>query len=291
MSVVSGMMFSGISLLLVVAVVAVVVYFATRGSAGRTDALTGRNLARFYLRAAFFISLVLVVVGAGQLLSVGAAQVFGRDFSYNPLPPGTRVSSGGGLFGGGISSSSGCAFSSIPGGSASGGFSSFPTPGAPVPGTPRAPVTPQPAPRIVQLSPGCPEASDTRQQDDLARGIALLLTGLVFGVGHLVPRTRLESPAERRGSGLARAEVVSGAVIFGLTVIVLAPSAVYGLIHYLVYGTPPPSPNSFSSQNDQPGPALGAAMAFLPVWIYYLVRLVRGVRGPTAQAGEPPTSD
>lgn len=154
-----------------------------------------------------------------------------------------------------------------------------------------APVCPQPAPaasappgKCVSDSGNAFSPSDTRLQDDLIRGFSLLVTGLILGAGHRFGQRAMETPAERSGSGLARAEMLIGTVGFGLVAIVALPIASYSVLHRVVLGSGPPVG---SSSSDTPGAALAVAVVFLPAWLYYLFGFVRKVRASPATPPAP----
>jgi fructose-specific phosphotransferase system IIC component len=115
---------------------------------------------------------------------------------------------------------------------------------------------------------------DTRLQDDLIRGISLMVTGLIVGLGHRFGQFATETPEERRRSGLARAENLVGTLAFGLVSIIALPVASYSILHRVILG----GQSVNSGQTDTPGAALALALVFLPAWLYYLYRFVMGAR-------------
>ena len=222
------------------------VYFLVRGTRAE-EGFSSRNLLRAYLRVAFMVSLVVFMIGAVNTLTGAFGGVFGRDFSYQPN---------------GFGSSTICPAPSpaTPG-------------GAPVPG------------KCVTNSTSQFNSDDTRLQDDLIRGISLMVTGLIVGLGHRVGQFAMETPEERRRSGLARAETLVGTLAFGLVSIVALPVASYSVLHRVILG----SQAANTGQTDTPGSALALALVFLPAWLYYLYNFVMGARrGPGARPTEVP---
>lgn len=136
-------------------------------------------------------------------------------------------------------------------------------------------VSPVPGKTPGEFSPiPCNEPKDTREEDDLIRGVSLLVAGLVLGGGHRLGLAALEAAEERRNSGLARAEALLATVGFGLTAIIAIPWAVYLVLHYALLGTA----SSGGGTTEPPGGALAVALAFTPAWAYYLAVFVRRVR-------------
>lgn len=229
---------------------AALVYFLVRGGRG-DDAFSSRTLLRAYLRIAYMVSLVVFLIGAVNVLTAGAAAAFGHDFSYIPQ------------------------------------FTATPQ-GCPAP-PPGAGADAQSAYNqcLKQQGVNPAQPGDTRQQDDLIRGLSLLISGLVLGAGHRVGQLAIETAHERRNSGLARMEALLGTVAFGLVTIVAVPVATYTLLHHAILG------NQVTSNGppDAPGSALATALVFLPAWLFYLYGFVRGAQRATGVgAGGPPAA-
>jgi hypothetical protein len=226
---------------------AALVYFLVRGGAG-DDTFSSRTLLRAYLRFAYFASLVVFLVGAVSTLTAGFGAAFGHDFSYQPR------------------------------------FN----PAAPCPPPPPgADANAQGSyNQCLKVNNGQPPntPADTSQQDDLIRGISLLVTGLVLGLGHRLGQRAVETRAEARDSGLARTEALLGTVGFGLVSLVALPVAAYSVLHHVILGAPVPNGGS----SDMLGPALAMAIVFLPAWLYHLSGFVRRARrAPAATSIEP----
>jgi hypothetical protein len=120
-----------------------------------------------------------------------------------------------------------------------------------------------------------PQPRDTRQEDDLIRGVSLLVAGLLLGGGHRYAQLAMETPEERRTSWLARAENLIGTIGFGLVALIAIPYAAYAVLRFLVLGN---AQNITSGTVDPPGGALATAIVFAPAWLYYLFHLTRQAR-------------
>ncbi|MFN2465282.1 MAG: hypothetical protein ABR598_03345 [Candidatus Dormibacteria bacterium] len=238
-----------LALLVPVAVVGgivALVFFLVRGNRGE-DAFTSRNMLRVYLRLAYMASLVVFLVGAVYTLTAGFAVAFGHDFSYYPNaiaanPCGPIPPSGGDP----------TAYKNCTSRYGSGGAPIFAGP------------------------------PDTRQQDDLIRGLSLMFTGLILGAGHRLGQRASETLEERHNSGLARTEAALGTVGFGLVTIIALPIGAYSVMHHLILGN-----QVTSSGPDMPGQSLAVALVFTPAWLYYLYGFVTRGRSRPAVAATP----
>jgi hypothetical protein len=245
-------MFTALALLIPVVILgglAALVYVLARG--GRADdAFSSRTLLRAYLRLASMVSLVVFLIGAVNLLTAGFAGAFGQEFSYQTpyrmmMPQKACPPPGPGAGADADTSYQQC---------------------------------------LKSLPPGGVEPADTHQQDDLIRGLSLMLTGLLLGAGHRIGLRALETPAERHDSGLARSEALLGTVAFGLASIVAVPFAAYGVLRWVILGHQL-SPSGGAA--DAPGPALATALVVLPTWLFYLYGFARRARRP-GSAGRAP---
>lgn len=75
--------------LLVLGGIGAVIFFSVRGGSG--DAFAFRNLLRAYLRLAYFVSLLVFMVGAVMTLTSAFSATFGHDFSYSTYFSGSAV--------------------------------------------------------------------------------------------------------------------------------------------------------------------------------------------------------
>ncbi|HXA43273.1 MAG TPA: hypothetical protein VNV65_10240 [Candidatus Solibacter sp.] len=125
------------------------------------------------------------------------------------------------------------------------------------------------------------QGDDPRQQEDLIRGLSLMVAGLVIGGAHRFGQLSMETEDERKSSGLTKTEYLIGTVGFGVVSIFALPAAAYSVLTYNLV-----SHSATNSGGDIPGPTLAVALVFLPAWVYYLVSFVRRVRSSTPAAAE-----
>jgi hypothetical protein len=214
------------------------VYFLVRGNRA-DDAFSSRNLLRAYLRVAYMVSLLVFLIGAVNVLTAGFGAAFGHDFSYQAP------------------------------------YLTTPAPQCPPPASSSQADQDSYTQCIKSRGFTAPrEPPDTKLQDDLIRGLSLLVTGLVLGAGHRLGQRATETPAEWRDSGLGRMEMLVFTIAFGLATIIALPVAAYSVLRHVILGAQAAS----NGNTDSPGSALATAVVFLPAWLYYLSRFVRRAR-------------
>lgn len=116
--------------------------------------------------------------------------------------------------------------------------------------------------------PNLASQSALRHQDDLLRGLTLLVFGALFYGGHRFARRALADP-EEAGSVLRRAYNTIGMFVFGVGTLVLLPVGIYQALSYTLI-TPPA--DVFQSGF---GDSLMGGIVAVPVWLIYLFRIVR----------------
>ncbi len=116
--------------------------------------------------------------------------------------------------------------------------------------------------------PNLESQSALRHQDDLLRGLTLLVFGALFYGGHRFARRAL-ADAEEAGSVLRRAYNTIGMFVFGVGTLVLLPVGIYQALSYTLI-TPPA--DVFQSGF---GDSLMGGIVSVPVWLVYLFRIVR----------------
>ena len=121
----------------------------------------------------------------------------------------------------------------------------------------------------------------TQRSQDLVLGLTLLAIGLVVAIAHFYlarALTRLHGGAP---AWLERGTLLALTVTTALGAIPSLAIGLYQLLTYSIIG---------SSQNTQPwGEAVGAAIAFVPAWLFVMRRLMASLRHPvTAPAAPPP---
>ena len=153
---------------------------------------------------------------------------------------------------------------------------------------------PQPAIAPAPCPPDatCPPVTIFRPQDDyrrfqqsqdLIRGATFVMFGAIFWGAHWLARRSL-APRDERASGLYRAYLMVGTVIFGIATIALVPFGIFQALSVLI-------------GSDQPGlfrPGVGetlpGGLAALPIWLVYLSLVLRTIRGGVARIGPHPSS-
>lgn len=146
--------------------------------------------------------------------------------------------------------------------------------------------------KIEPLEPTAAERARTQAGDDLTAGITLLIIGIGLGVAHAF------------GNAVAaRRDPIYGAVVErGFAVILLAVGTVTGLassaillndlLRRYVVTTAAAAPYN----QPRPGGALGFALLFVPLWIYFARRVWRtleksdAIAAPGSARAEPGTS-
>jgi hypothetical protein len=133
-------------------------------------------------------------------------------------------------------------------------------------------------PSIVPLYP----VNDYRrfqQSQDLIRGVTFALFGAIFWGAHWLARRAL-APRDERGSGLYRAYLMVGTVIFGIATIALVPFGIYQALSVLLSSQ---QPGGFTPGV---GETLPGGLAALPIWLVYLWLVLRTIRGGNGRQAE-----
>lgn len=111
---------------------------------------------------------------------------------------------------------------------------------------------------------------DRRRAEDLIRGITFAVFGALFWGAHWTARRGVIGDDESR-SGLRRAYLMLGTVIFGLSTIALLPMGIYQALSYLIL----PADGGY---RQGAGESLSSGLVTLPVWLIYLRLVVRDAR-------------
>ncbi|HUQ17629.1 MAG TPA: hypothetical protein VM070_07570 [Candidatus Saccharimonadales bacterium] len=117
--------------------------------------------------------------------------------------------------------------------------------------------------------------AERRRAEDLIRGITFTVFGAVFWAAHWVARRTVIGTDEGR-SGLRRAYLMLGTVIFGLSTIALLPTGIYQGLSYLLL------PTGDGIYRQGAGESLSGGLVTLPVWLLYLWLVVRDARSARA---------
>lgn len=105
--------------------------------------------------------------------------------------------------------------------------------------------------------------------DSVTKGVALLVTGLIFCVSHIFGRRALEKKEGKTANALRRVYLFFMLAIYSVAGLVSVPTATYLTADYYVKG---------SMYFDAPSGALATAIVVVPLWIYYLVLVLRETR-------------
>jgi uncharacterized protein DUF5671 len=111
-----------------------------------------------------------------------------------------------------------------------------------------------------------------QQNQDLIRGVTFVMFGAIFWGAHWLARRSL-APRDERASGLYRAYLMVGTVIFGIATIALVPFGIFQALSFLIGSQ---QPGGFSPGV---GEALPGGLAALPIWLAYLWLVLRTIRG------------
>lgn len=109
---------------------------------------------------------------------------------------------------------------------------------------------------------------EQQQQQDLLRGLTLVVFGTLFWGGHRIVRRTLAT-AEEPASALRRAYNVLGTFVFGVGTVVLVPVGIYFALSVALL---PPAPDVF---RQGVGDSLSGGLVALPIWLIYLLRIAR----------------
>jgi uncharacterized protein DUF5671 len=146
---------------------------------------------------------------------------------------------------------------------------------------PQPAIAPAPCPPDTVCPPGrvfFPENDYRRfqQSQDLIRGVTFVLFGAIFWGAHWLARRAL-APRDEHASGLYRAYLMVGTVIFGIATIALVPFGIFQALSYLI-GTAQPG-----AYRPGAGDALPGGLAALPIWLVYLWLVLRTIRGGSSR--------
>lgn len=138
--------------------------------------------------------------------------------------------------------------------------------------------------------PPLPPAGYLEQQrgQDLVLGITLIVIGLLLAVAHYYLARAVARLAGGSPSWIARGTVLALAVTTAVGAIPTAAIGLYEMLSYFIVGSPQSS--AYGGPPQTWGEPLGAAIAFVPAWIFVMTRLIRDLRIPYAAAPNQPVS-
>jgi hypothetical protein len=116
--------------------------------------------------------------------------------------------------------------------------------------------------------------------DDLTLGLTLLGTGSIICILHVYGRRAVEKLEEKATTTLRRVYLFFMLAVFGIGGIVSLPVAINETVHYYVDDSNETSRyyTRDSSDRDAPSEQLAAAIVLVPMWTYYVFRVLREVR-------------
>ncbi len=122
-------------------------------------------------------------------------------------------------------------------------------------------------------NPGPPiNLVDQQRSQDLVLGITLIVVGLLVAVAHFYLARAVARMAGGSATWVTRGTIMALTVTTALGAIPAAAIGIYQMLSYFIVG---------SSQGPQPwGDPVGAAIAFVPAWVYVMTVLVRDLRRP-----------
>ncbi|HEY3193805.1 MAG TPA: hypothetical protein VGK42_01045 [Candidatus Dormibacteraeota bacterium] len=132
---------------------------------------------------------------------------------------------------------------------------------------------------------GMPPDFLTQQRgQDLVLGITLLVVGVLVVVAHYYLARAVSGMPGGSPGWITRGTLLAITVVTAIAGIPSAAFGIYQMLSYFIIGT---------SAAQQPwGESLGLAIAFVPAWIYAMIRLVQDLRPPPHPSGsraESPT--
>ena len=200
--------------------------------------LSPRGLLRTYLYLASLAGLITLAIGLSSLANYGLAAAFGSEVIYGGSPK-------------------------------------------PALAVPRCPpgsigcVEPTPADLALQERQER-EQRERRQSEDLLRGLTFTAFGALVWGAHWAARRGLD--ADEAASGLRRAYLMLGTVIFGLATVIMLPTGMYQALASAIL---PVDQFTYRPAAD----SLGGGIACLPIWLLFLTMLRRDFRAGPAMPG------
>jgi hypothetical protein len=115
--------------------------------------------------------------------------------------------------------------------------------------------------------------SEQQRGQDLVLGITLLAVGFLVAAVHLFLGRAVAGMSGGSPGWVVRGTLLGLTVMTAVAGIPSAATGIYQMLSYFIVGT--------STQNPQPwGEPLGLAIAFVPAWVYAMMRLVNDLRRP-----------
>jgi hypothetical protein len=122
-------------------------------------------------------------------------------------------------------------------------------------------------------NPGPPiNLVDQQRSQDLVLGITLIVVGLLVALAHFYLARAVARMAGGSPTWITRGTIMALTVTTAVGAIPAAAIGIYQMLSYFIVG---------SSQGPQQwGDPVGAAIAFVPAWVYVMTLLIRDLRRP-----------
>jgi len=108
--------------------------------------------------------------------------------------------------------------------------------------------------------------------NDVTLGVTVMGTGAVICLLHVLGKKALEAKEGKATPLLKRVYLFFMLSIFSLGGLVALPLAIYGIAHYYV------EPIEEYMYHSDPSGQIAAAVVIVPLWVYYLMRVLRETR-------------
>jgi uncharacterized membrane protein YedE/YeeE len=114
-----------------------------------------------------------------------------------------------------------------------------------------------------------------QQATDLIRGGTLtVIGGLLFGLHTVLRRRQAQEDEPEAAGNFLRGYLIVGLITFGVVGLVALPVGVYQTLKFVLI-TPLPT-----QQRVAPGNTLATGIILTPIWVFYLMALMRAARRP-----------
>jgi hypothetical protein len=140
---------------------------------------------------------------------------------------------------------------------------------------------------ILPLGPPAGYLEQQRGQD-LVLGITLVVIGVLVAIAHYYLAGAVARMPGGSPSWITRGTLLALAVTTAIGAIPSAAIGVYEMLSYVLVGAPQNTVYLNGPPLQPWGESLGAAIAFVPAWIFVMTRLVRDLRGPHPAAPPEP---
>ncbi len=111
--------------------------------------------------------------------------------------------------------------------------------------------------------------------DTIALGLTLAGTGAIIGGLHVFGRIALEKKDIKATRTIRRVYLFFMLLVFSVSGLIALPFAIYAFAHYYIEG---------SGHWEDPSAPLATAVVVVPMWIYYLMRVMRETRANKKEA-------